>query len=128
MSSKQILFWLSRKRTTPRYVRQVTFLAEKVGHAEQQFEKLLCELFEGYELVLRAYLALVEYSDGPSPRAALCLVCLPAIDEQEILDNTAEIFQKLKELFDPGLFLDVLFLMDFQELEIMTVCRPFYHR
>jgi hypothetical protein len=128
MSSKQILFWLNRKRTTPRFVRQVTFLAEKVGQPEQQFEKSLCELFDRHELIMRAYLALVEYSDGPSPRAALCLACLPTIDEEEILDKTAEIFQKFKAIFDPTLFLDVLFLMDFQELEIIAVCKPFYKR
>lgn len=128
MSSKQILFWLNKKRTTPRYVRQVTFVTEQAGEAELHFKKLLCQIFEKYELVLRAYLSLVEYSEGPSPRVALCLVCLPAVDEQEILDETAIIFQKFKDAFDPNLFLDVLFLVDFQELEITMTCRPFYNR
>jgi predicted metalloprotease with PDZ domain len=128
MVSKQILFWLSRRKSKERLIHQITFMAEQTGETEKQLETELCRLFDSCEMVKRAYLALVQYPELASPRVALCISSFPTLNEEELVDDISEIFANFKKMFDPNLFLDVIFLMDFQELQVLRVCRYFYMR
>jgi hypothetical protein len=128
MSTKQLLFWFNRRKPKERYVRQITVLNEQAGERELELQAGFKSLFDRCEMIKRAYLALVEYSDGFSPRVALCLSCFMGVDEREMLDEISEVFESFRKAFDPEVYLDVIFLMDFQEREVINICRPFYAR
>ena len=111
-----------------RFVSHIKFLVERTGIPETQFKVELCKLFDRFELIKRAYLVIVDYSNDEPLRVALCLCCFGAADEQELVMEVSHIFKKFRRKFDSNMFLDVLFLMDFQELDVFKVCTPFYRR
>ena len=97
------------------------FVREKNGKGEDMLKERLRARFSKEPRVQRAYLMLVEYPARPSPMdVALCLV---APDDIAIVRMVGEEFGKL---FGASQNLDVLFLNEAQEREIVALAAPFY--
>jgi hypothetical protein len=111
---------------TPEVVRvaELRFLREQYGAPEQILKsKLVNELFQNDARILRAYLAQVDLGSG-IPNVALCLKTTTGPDAM-IAQNALRVFSLLFRRQD---VLDVLFLNDEQEQQLVRVCNPFYKR
>jgi len=125
MTIKQALSWIIYKKPRQRDLQLVTFLAEPEGDADSRFKTEFCQLFEGHEPVRKAYLTLARYAETAVPRQTLCLSCIRDADENEIVRQICALFRKK---FKKSPSLDILFLTDFQEVQVHKVCEPFCTR
>ena len=64
---------------------KVRFVAEQFGNPENEFKEEVVRLFQGQNMVLRAYLAQVEYDKAKNFNVALCISL--GLDEDEKLAN-----------------------------------------
>ena|SRR5579859_2320614 len=110
------------KRQRPPEVRtemKIRFVCEQDGVAEQQLKALLApELLS--RNIARAYLARIEYQDPSRHEVALCI---RGTEDPALVQAVATHFA---ELFARPVHLDVLFVSEAQEQELMSVCRPFF--
>ncbi len=103
----------------------VKFLYEQDGIPERELKQLLCDMFAKEAGVQRAYLARVGYDDPEPYIVALCLNVVPETDEPLLAKAVSRIFSSM---FGTGQHLDIIFLSEEQEGQLMAVCRPFFER
>jgi hypothetical protein len=115
-------FTRKRRRPEKLYQPKTRFLCEQNGSPERSLKVRLRTLFSEYNEVERAYLARVEYDDPNSYEVALCL---RSPERPKLAARIGEIFA---EDFSVDIHLDVLFLNDVLEAELVEVCRPFFVR
>ena len=101
---------------------KITFLCEQDGEIERELKSRLVTFLDDRTSVIRAYLARVDYGDPKAYNVALCLRC-PQGEDKALLANIGEIFASL---FGRDIHLDILFLHDTNENELLAVCKPFY--
>jgi hypothetical protein len=101
---------------------QVRFICEQDGAIEQEFKQRLGALFQDRKTVTRAYLAAVDYGTPTTFTAALCIRAFPNPDTS-LVKSVSTIFASI---FSSDEHLDILFLNDEQEMNLMRVCRAFY--
>lgn len=101
---------------------RIDFLGEQDGPAERELKASLSPIFSQCPVVRAAYLARVEYAEGP-PAVALCLAA--RAPDPEIVRRVGDAFAAL---FARAVPLDILFLSPEQEPEIRRVCAAFYAR
>lgn len=106
--------------TAPR----IQFLHEQDGPRERELKSKLSEFFAQRHEILRAYLARVVYEDPSALEVALCLEYSGA-DEPGTVRDLDQLFARL---VPANVHLDVLFLTDALEAELLKVCNPFYER
>lgn len=97
------------------------FLCGKGGILERQLEDKLSAIFGGYDIE-RAYLAMIDLGEEAAPTECLCLRSR-AGEDPRLMEQIASAFNSV---FDQGRELDVVFLSEDQEEEVLRACRPFY--
>lgn len=102
-------------------VPQVKFIGEQDGPPERKLKTALGALFKDEAQILKAYLAIAEYTDG-AVNVALCLRTTAEPDEK-IVHRVSEVFGAL---FNGKVHLDIMFLSPVQEDALGKVCNPFY--
>lgn len=104
------------------FVPQLQFKAEQDGPAEQDLKRRLIPLFRSQRNILRAYLARVGYGDSKVSSVALCLVPKTGI----VLETEEKVAKVFSSTFAKEEHLDIIFLTQAQEFELVKLCRPFY--
>jgi hypothetical protein len=102
--------------------KRIEFLGEQDGDSERELQASLRHVFGNHPEVKRAYLAIVGFSPTTQPGIALCLFP-KSVESSAIVDEVGQVFSLL---FSEDNYLDVLFVSDDQEPDLMRVCRPFY--
>jgi hypothetical protein len=125
MIIKKAISWLTQKKPRQREVQNVTFLSEPEGNEDSRFKTEFCRLFDGNEPVKKAYLTLARYAEAALPRLTLCLFCIQGADENAIVKRICALF---RQKFKKSPSLDILFLTQFQEVQVHGVCEPFCTR
>ena len=121
------MFWLKRKHSRrAEEVRPplIKFIGEQDGPPERELKDQIIELFRGQPTVQRAYLARTDYGDTRGVNVALC-VKSSAGEDMSLVSGVTAIFG---EMFGSHEHLDVLFIRDDQEQQLLGLCRPFYQR
>ncbi len=101
---------------------QLRFLGEQDGPPERELKSRLVAIFEHEQNVKSAYLVRVTYGDQSPVVVALCLRVQSGSDD-EVAENAGRIFASM---FGKHEHLDIIFLSDAQEAEVVKVCRPFF--
>ena len=104
-----------------RRVSNLRFLREQDGESERELKSALADLFSrrGRDIE-RAYLAQMR-AEGEVV-VALCLKTHSGVDEGLV----RELGRVFSPMFNAATHLDILFLSDEQEREIVEVCQPFF--
>ena len=98
------------------------FVGEQDGPPERELKGRLCLLFGGEKGVYRAYLARVAYGDATSYSVALCIRAESATDIG-LSEKAGKIFASA---FATREHLDIIFITETQESELLCRCRPFF--
>ena len=101
-------------------VGNVRFLSEQDGSPERELKQRFVDFFQRDKSILAAYLARVAY--GQIIAIALCLRCQFGSD-QGMAEKIGKLFALM---FGNQEQLDIIFLTDRQEIELMKVCSPFF--
>ena len=111
---------LSSKRPQEVQVPGVQFIGEQDGPPEQLLKKELSEQFQKDKDVIRAYLAKIKI--GEQAGVSLCL--------RNHLGPNQGLAQKIGSIFgmifNASEHLDIMFLTDAQESDLIKVCSPFF--
>jgi hypothetical protein len=116
--------WFNRKSKKPPeeiQVPQLRFLGEQDGPPEREIKSRLAEFFGRDRSVSTAYLARVAYAEK-SVAVALCLRSQFGPD-RGLAEKVGNIFASL---FGGREHLDIIFLSEAQETELVAVCKPFF--
>ena len=116
--------WFKRKtRRQPesRTETNVKFVAEQDGASEQRLKSSLRNLFSSVPNVRTAYLARVDYGDPAAYEVALCV--RTETPDESLIKTIGDVFA---DHFGSHQHLDILFLGDSQERDLIQVCQPFY--
>ena len=97
------------------------FLQEQDGPTECELKKRIAECLSCNDSVRHAYLARARYADD-SCNVALCLRTELGPD-RKLVEEIGKIFASL---FASHEHLDIMFLSEAQEAEVMAVCKPFF--
>ena len=119
------MWWFKRtSRKSPQEIQvpQVRFLGEQSGPPERKLKEKLTEFFWLDKKVKTAYLASVIYDDQFSIGVALCLIT-EAGPDRDLVEKIGRIFAAI---FGRHEHLDIIFLSDGQESELIKVCPPFW--
>ncbi len=103
---------------------RIQFLREQDGPPERNLKAAFSKLFEAHPPLQKAYLARVQYDEGPETPVALCLVS----DTPRDLHLVETIRKTFKSFFKAGTHLDILLLSAPDVPRLEHVCRPFYTR
>jgi len=101
-------------------VSKILFLHEQIGVPELLLKNRISDLFKHHAEVQRAYLAQIE-ADG-CLGVALCIRCSCSPD-RSLVEKIGPIFAAV---FNAREHLDIIFLNEEQETEIVDVCLPFF--
>jgi hypothetical protein len=99
----------------------VQFLKEQDGTPERSLKARLVDLFKSEMYVSRAYLARVRYGDSLT-KVALCVCSAPG-GQRALVESIGRIFSSTFSVHEG---LDIIFLSDQQEAELMKCCPPFF--
>jgi len=102
--------------------RRIEFLGEQSGKPEDELKALLRNVFRRHHRVTRAYLAVVGFAPTAQRAVALCIA--PAGAESRALVDGIEL--EFARLFAGDADLDIIFVDQQQEEDLMRVCQPFY--
>jgi hypothetical protein len=100
----------------------INFVEEQDGPSERELTSALCRLFAKGSSTRRAYLVKVRYGDVGRVDVALALIATPE-STGELVAAVHDVFHSL---FRVGQHLDILFPSERQEVELSSVCRPFF--
>jgi hypothetical protein len=103
-------------------VSKLQFVGEQDGLPERVLKARLVGLFGRRTDVRTAYLARVVYGKRSPVTVALCLRAQPGL-EQPLVAAIGGVFS---EMFSRREHLDIVFLDEADELELMARCRPFF--
>jgi hypothetical protein len=112
----------SRKKSEEVHVREIRFLDEQDGPPERLLKDRLADFFRRDRSVSRAYLARVDFGEGKNASVVLGLRTQFGPDKG-IVEKVGTIFG---DVFNAKEHLDIMFLTDSQEAELMRACRPFF--
>jgi len=102
----------------------VRFLGEQAGDSERLLEQKLADCFGPNVSVRAAYLARVAYPHQSEVGVALCVRMQSG--SQELL--VKEVGATFASIFNEREHLDIIFLNESQEAELLHVCSPFFSR
>jgi hypothetical protein len=102
----------------------ISFVAEQDGKTEREFKARLAERFRSNIHVAEAYLVRLRYGDSPEQKVALCLKT-DEIPQKEIVDSIGSEF---RGMFRTSESLDILFLTNKQQQQIVPIAKPFYRQ
>lgn len=111
-----------RRKSREMQVAQLVFLGEQDGPPERELKEQLAKLFLSSSTVKSAYLARIAYESQSTPGVALCLRTESAQD-QTLVENAGKIFASM---FGTSEHMDIVFLDERQETELLKVCRAFF--
>ena len=111
-----------RRKTDEMQVPQVIFLAEQDGPTERELKEQLVQFFVSSSAMKSAYLARISYDRSSAPVVALCLRA-EAAQNHFVTEDVGSIFSSM---FATAEHLDIVFLDELQEIELLKVCRPFF--
>jgi hypothetical protein len=111
----------SKKRPEEIRVPQLRFLGEQDGPPERELKSRLAEFFGRDQTVSTAYLARVAYGKK-SFAIALCLRSHFG-PYSGLVEKVGKIFASM---FGGHEHLDIIFLSEAQEAELVMVCKPFF--
>jgi hypothetical protein len=119
--------WMSflRRKTRAsemRRVGEILFLREQDGPNERLLKERLVDLFRRSEYVRKGYLVVAGFGQESSSGVVLGLRTNSG-DEHDIVDRVGIVFASICKTGD---HLDVIFLTDTQEAQVIKVCTPFY--
>jgi len=114
----------SRTSQTPQQLMPsvIKFVGEQDGPAERDLKVRFTDLFHGERTILRAYLARTDYGDATGVHVALCVKSSVG-EDTSLISKVVDIF---RSMFGSHEHLDVVFVRDDQEPELLRVCVPFY--
>jgi hypothetical protein len=121
----KLLSLFSRRKPKQHNVQKLVFLTEQDENSEKNLKTEFSQLFGHHELVKEAYLALAQCFGAVYPNLTLCLSGIQETDEKGMVSEIGEIVRKK---FRKSPLMDIIFLTDFQEVEVRKVCKPFYTR
>ena len=101
---------------------EIRFLREQDGPNERLLKERLVDLFRHHQYVRNGYLVFVGFGHGSSSGVVLGLRTSSG-DEHDIVDRVAAVFASICKTGD---HLDVIFLTEAQEAQVIKVCTPFY--
>ena len=116
--------WFNRRRKgRPEAIQvpRIRFLGEQDGIPERDLKKQLVDLFRRDQSIAKAYLARISYG-GDSLAVALCL-CSRSDADHGLAEKVGRVFASM---FGGDQYLDIVFLTEAQESELIAVCRPFF--
>lgn len=111
-----------RRKTRGMQVAELVFLGEQDGPPERKLKKQLAEFFLSNSAVKSAYLARIAYGSHSAPLVALC-VRTESGQDQTLVENAGKIFASM---FGRDEHMDIVFLDERQETELLRVCRAFF--
>lgn len=111
-----------RKASEEVRVGHVRFLGEQDGPAEAILKDKLVDLFRHHKGTSRAYLARVDFAKGTIGGVVLAIRTQTNPD-RELIEKIGSIFASV---FDAREKLDIMFLTDDQENQLVKVCKPFF--
>jgi hypothetical protein len=114
----------SRKKTEEFRVSEIRFLGEQDGPSERILKERLADFFRRDGSVNRAYLARVDFSEGKNASVVLGLRTQFGPDKG-MVEKVGAIFGFV---FNAKEHLDIMFLTDDQEAELVKACPPFFKR
>lgn len=103
---------------------RVNFLREQDGLSERELKDHLSPIIRADQNLLRAYLARVTYGDSPAASVALCLRST-AGPSLSVVENIEKVFGSM---FGSHAHLDIIFISENQESELIRCCRSFFRR
>ena len=102
--------------------KKLKFVEEQYGKSEWELKQSLSKLFALYKKVFRVYLC--KYiGDDDKPSIALCLVLRNYDQDIGLVDKISGEFARV---FKKDQFLDIMFLSEDDEQQIIGICSPFY--
>ena len=119
-----MLSFLSRKPRRPedRRERAIRFVGEQDGPIERRLKTDLHEILGAQPDIRTAYLARVTYDD-PKVREVVLALRSSSGEDLDLVRRVADCFARH---FHREVHMDILFLSDVQEAEVLSVCPPFY--
>jgi len=105
-------------------VKKLQFLGEQDGRPERILKDKLIKLFDFGGEIDSAYLAQVNLGNRVETSVALCLRATDDVREN-VLNYVDAAFSNL---FSTNEHLDIIFLNDVQEVQLRSVCQPFFIR
>jgi hypothetical protein len=117
--------WFKKKpipHPTKLHFPTLQFLGEQDGAVEQELKSRLVDFFQRDKSVITAYLARVAYDDPSSFSVALCM--RTRFGEDKGLAEKVGKFFAVK--FNQSQQMDIIFLNEKQELDLMKVCESFF--
>jgi hypothetical protein len=113
------------KRPAEKLRRQrIRFLSEQDGPIERKLKTGLTNLFGRDKGVSRAYLVALDYGNPNAQSVALCLRTLSGPDVA-LIEEVQRVFSSL---FGPNEHLDIVFISNEQEIDLMNICNAFFAR
>jgi hypothetical protein len=100
----------------------ISFIGEQKGAPEDKLKNALINFFQRDKSVAKAYLAKI--GGGQNVNVALCLRTQFGID-RGMVEKIGTIFATV---FNSKEHLDIIFLNDHQEKDIVKVCQPFFEK
>ena len=113
---------MSKRKPLELHQESLRFISEQDGAIERDLKTRLIALFCSDNVVTRAYLAAVDYGDLTTYSVALCLRTLSKTDGT-LVERIGSIFASI---FSAEEHLDIIFLVNEQESQLLAVCRPFF--
>lgn len=112
---------INRKRPSEIvYLQNICFIGEQKGAPEDVLKKALINFFLRDKSILRAYLAII--ADNGKPSVALCLRTQFGPDKG-MVEKIGTVFSAV---FNSQEHLDIIFLNDQQEKDLIKFCQPFF--
>ncbi len=113
-----------KKASEETKVLDIHFLGEQDGLPEQSLKDQLNRCFQLDKSVRAAYLAKVSYDRANYTEVALCLL-RPFGPDDGIVEQVGSIFASI---FGAHEHLDILFINEDQEVQLLMTCKPFFKR
>lgn len=111
----------SKKHLEEIQVPHIRFLGEQDGPPERELKSRLSDFFQRNQSITKAYLAQVAYEDKTFA-VALCIRSRVGPD-RGLAQTVGGIFASM---FGDHEHLDIIFLSEAQETELVIVCKPFF--
>jgi hypothetical protein len=112
----------SAPRTEELQQEGVEFLADKIGDSESKLQRSLEPVLRAHKNIQKAYLVLVRYPGIKEPSVALCLKSASGDDPMVV----SEASKVLASILNNQAALDIIFVDEANEPEILKVAKPFY--
>lgn|SRR5487761_147329 len=105
---------------------EIVFIAEQDGQVECLLKAHWLPILADHESALRAYLAIVKYSQSGDTGRALCIRCIETGNgAPALVARLAEVFARM---FRADCALDIMLLDGERESRLKQVCMPFFER